>query len=277
MLYNIIIPSFKREKTLIKKTLKALQKTDVWDCIELGTVKLYVFVASVEEKIVYEQEIKSAKNLNEVVIKVVVGVRGIPNQRNYIQKYFKLNERLLFIDDDISRIKGIDKCNKVVNATRLHSFILSAFKQTEKLKIKMWGINSTVNPREMKQTVSFGRIYIVGNFYGLINTDKVFVDTGDWIKTRKHFKAGKESHERALKMYDKFGGVLKYRAFGVVSKYWGEPGGHQISRNEEGEKDATMCLHKKYPHATKVRIYKGFYDLQIKPQTKVFKTNYVQL
>ena len=140
----------------------------------------------------------------------------------------------------------------------------------------MFGINSTNSNLEMKHTVSVGLIYLVGNFYGLINTHDVLVDEGDKIKARKDFRAGKESHERALKMYTKYGGVAKFRSFGVISEYWGVKGGHQISRNAEGEKEATNVLHKLYPDITKIRIYKGVFDLTIPAKTKVFNIQFTQ-
>ena len=263
-MYKIIIPSYKRADTLIKKTLKSLYKTD---CIK----NIYIFVADGSELKEYGNKLKEYED-----IKIVKGVRGIPNQRNFIQKYFKKDEYLVFIDDDISRIKGLNKDNKIVDVIKLHHFILKSFAQTKKVGFKMWGVNSNTSIFEMKQTLSAGRIYIVGNFYGLINNTDILVDEGKEIKARKDYRAGKESHERALKMYERYGGVLKYRCIGVQSNYWGEKGGHQISRNNDGEKEATYYLHYKYKDVTKIRKVKGIYDLQIKPKTKVFKTNILQ-
>tara|TARA_R110000822_G_scaffold188837_1_gene327890 strand:- start:218 stop:1021 length:804 start_codon:yes stop_codon:yes gene_type:complete len=263
-MYKIIIPSYKRPETLIKKTIKSIYKTDI-------IKNIYVFVADDDEYNIYEKKLIDYKE-----IKVIKGVRGIPNQRNFIQKYFDKNDYLVFIDDDISHIKGLDLNNKIVTALKLHNFIIKAFEQTKKIGFKMWGINSNTSIFEMKQSCSIGRIYIVGNFYGLINNTEILVDEGNEIKTRKNYSAGKESHERALKMYTKYGGVLKYRCIGVVSNYWGEKGGHQISRNNQGEKEATYYLHNKYKNITKIRKVKGIYDLQIIAKTKVFKTLIIQ-
>ncbi len=262
--YKLIIPSYKRPDTLIKKTLKSIYKTDI-------VKNIYVFVADDEELIEYKNKLKSYKD-----IKIIKGVRGIPNQRNFIQKYFDDNEYLVFLDDDLARIKGLDKNNKIVDATKLNDFVVTAFEQTEKIGFKMWGVNSNTSIFEMKQKLSAGLIYIVGNFYGLINNKEILVDEGNEIKSRKNFSAGKESHERALKMYVKYGGVLKYRCIGVQSNYWGEKGGHQISRNNQGEKEATYYLHNKYPNITKIRQVKGIYDIQIIPKTKVFNVKHIQ-
>lgn len=263
-MYKIIIPSFKRTDIIKTHTLKCLYETDL-------VRDIYVFVANEEERQEYAEALADYKE-----IRIIVGVRGIPNQRNFIQKFFAEGEKLLFIDDDIKKIVGMQPDGKIVKAKKLHDFIVRAFEVTEKLNLKMFGINSTTSNLEMKQSVSVGLIYLVGNFYGLINTHQVFVDEGLAIKTRKDFRAGKESHERALLMYKKYGGVAKFRCFGVDSKYWGTPGGHQISRNAEGEKEATIYLHEKFKEWTDIRMYKGVYDLVIKAKTKVFPFVFTQ-
>lgn len=262
-MYKIIIPSYKRKDIIKTHTINCLMKTDL-------KKEIYVFVANELEEKEYNESLKDYP-----FIKVVKGVRGIPNQRNFIQKYFKKNEHLLFIDDDIEKIIGLNKQGKRVTAIKMHDFIIDAFRITDGLKLKMFGINSTNSNLEMKNIISVGRIYLVGNFYGLINCD-VFVDEGENIKKRLTFEAGKESHERALLMYEKFGGVVKFRQFGVVSKYWGMKGGHQVSRNITGEKQATIYLNEKYKSITSVRDYNGIPDLIIKAKTKVFQKKYEQ-
>ena len=83
--YKLIIPSYKRPDTLIKKTLKSIYKTDI-------VKNIYVFVADDLELIEYKNKLESYKD-----IKIIKGVRGIPNQRNFIQKYFDDNEYLVFL------------------------------------------------------------------------------------------------------------------------------------------------------------------------------------
>jgi hypothetical protein len=263
-MYKIIIPSYKRDDIIFSHTLKCIKESDLKDR------EIFVFVADAAEFAIYD------KKLKPLGITVVQGVRGIPNQRNFIQKFFPEGEHLLFIDDDIKRIIGLNKDGKRVVATRLDGFIKKAFEITEKLNLRMFGINSTNSNLEMKQTVSVGLIYLVGNFYGLINTHSVLVDEGEKIKARKDYRAGKESHERALLMFKRYGGVAKFRSFGVISEYWGVKGGHQVSRNAEGEKEATLVLHRMYPDITKVRVYKDVFDLTIPAKTKVFNIQFTQ-
>lgn len=262
MEYTIAIPSFRREKILLSDTLAALSLTDVQGDI-------VVFTADEEETAKYRAGLPAN-------IKVVTGVRGYPNQRNFIQRYFSVGEKLVIIDDDIKQIIGLTPDGKRVKATKMHDFIRGAFQLTEQFGHKMWGINSTNSNLEMKQTVSRGRIYLVGNFSGVINTHDFLLDTGENIPLRKEFATGKASHEISLINNDLYGGVLKFRSFGVVSKYWGVPGGHQVSRTAEGEEQAARYLHAKYPDCTKLRFYKEVWDLVIKPKTVVYDVEFLQ-
>lgn len=262
MKYIIVIPSFRRADILLTHTLACLQRTDI-------KADIYVFTADEQDTKLYRAKLPKH-------IKVVQGVRGIPNQRNFIQRYFPEGERLVFIDDDLKDIIGLTAAGKRTKATRMHAFLQRAFELTELYEMRMFGINSTNSNLEMKHTISAGRIYLVGNFYGLINTHSILVDEGQHIKTRRNFKAGKESHERALLMNALHGGVLKFRAYGVVSKYWGVPGGHQVSRTAEGEEEAARWLHAKYPDITALRFYKDVWDLVIKPKTTVLRGYYPQ-
>jgi hypothetical protein len=255
MNYSVVIPSYRRVDLLRSKTLRCLEQTDI-------RAQITVFVADKKEYAVYRAALPRH-------IEVEVGKRGIPNQRNHIQRCYPENAHLLFLDDDLQKIVGLDSNGKRVRAVKMHKFIQRAFEDTHALGMRMWGINSTDSNLEMKNTVSVGRIYLVGNFYGLINTHSLYVDEGKKIPLRKQYAAGKESHERALLMWEHFGGVSKYRCFGVRSSYWGTPGGHQESRTAAGEEQATHYLHNKYPNDTRIREHKGFVDLIIKPKTLV--------
>jgi hypothetical protein len=243
-------------------TLAALALTDI-DC------EIVVFVADDAEAAIYRKVLPSH-------IKIVVGARGYPNQRNFIQRYFPVGEKLVFIDDDIRQIIGLNADGKRVKATKLHEFFNTAFETVDNAGMKMWGINSTNSNLEMKHTVSVGRIYLVGNFSGVINTHDFKLDTGENIPLRRQFATGKASHEISLINNDLYGGVMKFRSFGVISKYWGVPGGHQVSRTAEGEEQAARYLHAKYPDSTSLRFYKEVWDLVIKPKTKVLNMEFVQ-
>lgn len=261
MNYKIIIPTYKRTDTLILKTLTALARTDV----NLNNV--YIFVADNDEYVSYVSKLSQ--------FKIIIGRRGIPNQRNFIQHYFNEGELLFMIDDDISKIVKYSN-GKAVPLNNLHEFLTEAFAITAQCGLKMWGVNANTNPLNMQNKISVGLIYLVGNFIGIINTHDpdIMVDEGDLIPARRNYSAGKESHERVLKHYTKYGGVVKFKNVGVESAYWKEDGGHQVSRTVEGELEAAKILCEKYPDLTKYRDFNGVPDLQlVTGQTTTYEYN----
>ena len=92
-MYKLIIPSFKRHKTLKEKTLNYLLQTNI------PSKNIFIYVANEEEKIIYKDYLDS-----NTYADIVVGKRGIPQQRNYIQKTHKIGEHIFMLDDDLKSI-----------------------------------------------------------------------------------------------------------------------------------------------------------------------------
>ena len=59
---------------------------------------LYIFVANEEEKHLYEQSLKGLPYK-----KIIVGEKGGANATRAICRYFPVGQRILFVDDDLSR------------------------------------------------------------------------------------------------------------------------------------------------------------------------------
>jgi hypothetical protein len=269
--YQVVIPTYKRTETLLKKTLATLLNTN----LRMTDDNFHIFVADQEEAQAYMNALDGI--VHPGCIKV--GLRGIPNQRNFIQQYFPEGTPILMVDDDISKLHYYTPDGKSAKLHDADRFVREAFGLTEKFGLHLWGVNANTNPLNMQHQISVGLIYLVGNFIGLINTHnpRTFVDTGDAIKSRATFAAGKESHERVLKHYLLYGGVLKFKNIGVESAYWKEPGGHQESRTTHGEMDATKYLLNKYPSLTKYRDFNGVPDLQLRTgKTKTYPYNFYQ-
>ena len=91
--YVIAIPSYKRPKTLKNQTLKVLKD------YKIEPQRIYIFVADKEEKKIYENEIDE-KDYN----KIVIGLPGIKNIRNFMPNYFKEGQYIFYMDDDIVNI-----------------------------------------------------------------------------------------------------------------------------------------------------------------------------
>ena len=73
--YVIAIPSYKRQETLKKRTLALLQH------YKIPSNKIYIFVATPEEKKLYQEHLDS-----NTYRELVVGKPGIQNIRNFMPK-----------------------------------------------------------------------------------------------------------------------------------------------------------------------------------------------
>ena len=88
--YKIVVPTFKRYDTFKNKTFKLLLD------YKIPAKNIYIFVANNEEKKLYEKVLDKSK-----YNKIVVGKKGLRNQRNFISDYFNENDYLIQLDDDL--------------------------------------------------------------------------------------------------------------------------------------------------------------------------------
>jgi len=257
-MYKLIIPSFKRHKTLKEKTLNYLLQTNI------PSKNIFIYVANEEEKIIYKDYLDS-----NTYADIVVGKRGIPQQRNYIQKTHKIGEHIFMLDDDLKSISTKVNNKKLMQIQDLEDFINHAFKMCNKNKVRYFGTYPVDNPFFMKNNISFDLKYIVGNVIGVINNHDVLRDEGEECKARLDYTAGKESHEMTIKYFLADKGIGRFNYVAPTCVYWGGEGGHQVSRNAKGEKEATDWLYSKYPQYFKKVLRKnGMWDLVIKRTKK---------
>ena len=85
--------------------------------------------------------------------RIIVGVIGLRDQRNYITKYFPEKQLIVELDDDVKDVlklipgKGknreeIQKSNKLASIKDLHNFIVRAFNilLSNKKNPHLWGV-----------------------------------------------------------------------------------------------------------------------------------------
>jgi hypothetical protein len=154
---KIAIPSYKRAETLVKKTLKYL----LGDC-GVDEKCITVFVANQKEYEDYLKEIPKG-------IKIVIGKETLRGQRNFMDFYYEINDRVLFFDDDV---EGLYK--KVKSKTKLFTDLSSLYKigfnECLKNKTALFGVCAVNNGFYMDNKISTNLKYIVGCFYGQIIT-----------------------------------------------------------------------------------------------------------
>jgi len=229
MTYYVAIPTYKRSNELIKKTLKTLKEGGV------TKDKIYIFLANNDEKKSYEEVVPK-----DLYNKMVVGIKGIANQRNFIRNYFKNGDKIVSIDDDVQEVSKLsgDKLAKIKN---LDTFFKMAFDKLIKQKLYLWGVYPVSNPffmKGVKHAESTSLKFVIGVLHGFIvrHDKKLLTSTS---------AEGKEDYEMSILNYLKDGGVYRFNHVTIKTKF-NAPGGLGQDRFDMNRKSG-QYLEKKYP------------------------------
>ena len=243
--YIIAIPSYNRPELIQVKTLAVLHKHNI------NSKLINIFVSDREQYNLYKSQIPVF-----LYNKLIIGVKGLKNQRNYINAYYPEGYHIVEMDDDIDKIVELntDTNNKTKTKTikpiaELHSFIKKAFKLCHKKNIFLWGVYPLANSHFMTEKVTTDLRFIVGPMWGMINRHHQ-----DLVLTIDE----KEDTERTLQHWVMDGKVLRFNNIGIETNYYKNKGGMQIdsiNRKEEALK-SVYYLHKKYPEITKIHLGK---------------------
>lgn len=203
MNYTICIPSYSRHSIINQMTLKCLEELG----IPANMVKIFV----VEEE--YEIYRTAVDNKYEIVI----GKKGLIEQRQFIANYFPEHAHILSLDDDI---KIIDfSLNTEVSS--LDEFIQQAFQECLELGSYIWSVYPVYNKFFIAKQPRLSTCLnmCVGAFYGFINRPN------DPDLTLTILQPNKEDTERSILYFKKDGIVVRYNKVGFKTKYYGNVGG----------------------------------------------------
>jgi len=208
--YVVCIPSYKRAETCGKKTLAMLKKNHI------SASDIYVYVANNEE---YE-EYKKVLDPNSYN-KLIVGIKGLVPQRQFIMEQWKEGQHIVFFDDDIESIDM--SISKLFKGKTLDYFFKYAFNECKQQKSSIWGVYPVFNPffRKARDEMSTCLNYIVGAFYGIIN--RPTLKSIQLTITKENGQ--KEDVERTIKYFIEDGIVLRFNRIGFITKYYGKSGG----------------------------------------------------
>jgi hypothetical protein len=196
MNFEIAIPSYQRVEKLQKQTLAYLRTQQ----IDLN--KVTVFVKNQEEYDLYTKQITDIRF-------VISNNRSLAQKRTFINNYYPEGTRIVCFDDDIKRIKFLNK------EQQLLPFINRMFELCEQENTSIWGIYP-VNQTNMfycKDRVAIGLFYIVANFYGFINKKIQFPDIGE-----------SEDLWLSLYLYQTEGKLIRYEGACPDTQYRGKGG-----------------------------------------------------
>lgn len=237
MNYVIAIPSFNRYDTIKKKTLKMLIQNNI------PTNIITIFVATSEQKLLYENELSND-------YKIVVGLLGMANIRNFITDYYEEGQHLLFIDDDITSIKLGDVSGKLVTKiNNLNEIIINGFNLCKEHDTALWGLHPSNNCRSLKSKniITTDLKYIIGALYGVINDKSIMVT----IPCAEDF-------QRSILYYKKYGKIVRINNMSAFTTYYATGGMASNGRTKELDIIEKTKLCELYPEYCK--IYKTNYD-----------------
>ena len=251
--YVVCVPSYKRANICKDKTLTTLKNFNISNkCI-------YVFVANKEEYDIYNKIIP--KNM---YYKLIIGKKGLVNQREFIQNFFPKDKNIVMMDDDIQDI-DLSLSPKFKNHS-LNQFFKEAFEICRKHNSYIWGVYPVYNPffREPKQEVSTTLKFIVGTFYGIINRPN---DKSLKLNISTKFKDQKEDVERTIKYFLKDGVVIRFNKVGFKTKYYGTEGGMgNFNMRLIPNKQVSYKFKHLYPNLGNIKIRKnGMTEFVLKP------------
>lgn len=224
--YIVAIPTYNRQDVLANKSLKTLIDGGV------SKNKIYLFVANKEQYKLYENAIP--KNMyNEIII----GKKGIANQRKFISKYFPEGQYIVSIDDDVEELLML-RGEKLVKMKNIDGFFKDAYRLLKKEHLFIWGIYPVMNPFFMYNTITTDLRFIIGVLFGYINRHNKKLEPSIRSET-------KEDYEQTILYYKMDGGVLRFNNVTPKTKF-NAPGGLGTDRYERN-KNAAIYLKERYP------------------------------
>jgi hypothetical protein len=249
--YKVAIPSYDRAEILRDKTLKTLISQNI------KPDKIDIFVANEEEEGKYKDMIDK-----KLYNKMIVGVKGLVNQRNFITNYYNEGDYIIQIDDDVEGVykkKSPIKTDKTLVKLNLDIFFKNAYDVLIKKKLYIWGVLPVFNPYFATNNITTDLRYIVGALFGCINRKSKDL--------KLDLESDLEDFLRTILFYKKDSGVVRFNNILIKTKYYGIGGlqteyGNQEQRIKDRKK-RVLKLQKLYPeYISKIKERKsGVYDI----------------
>lgn len=198
--YIVAIPSYQRANSLKVHTLKVLEDGLV------DKDKIHIFVANDEEYLIYKNILPEYK--------IIVGVLGLRDQRNFISNYFPQGYNIISIDDDIEKFYQ-KTSGALVVVQDLDSLFINGFLDIINSDLKLFGFYPVLNKLFMKEVVTADLRFIIGSCFGYINSG-IFINVHE-----------KQDYENSLLYYLRDDGVIRYNYISMKTKYYKNKGGLQ--------------------------------------------------
>jgi hypothetical protein len=209
--YVVCIPSYKRSTLCNEKTLATLHGNGI------DPKRIYIYIVAEEQDVYVAALDKTRYN------KLVVGKRGLAQQRQFIEQQWPTGKPIVFFDDDVQSIDL--SMSPMFKTHTLDYFLRHAFAECVSRSSYIWGVYPVFNPffRKGRAEISAPHElnYIVGAFYGIINRPTL---KGIQLSLTRE-NGQKEDVERTIRYYINDGCVVRFNKVGFTTKYYGKEGG----------------------------------------------------
>tara|TARA_B100000989_G_C19479026_1_gene444282 strand:+ start:336 stop:1094 length:759 start_codon:yes stop_codon:yes gene_type:complete len=202
---RIAIPSYKRHKYLGDKTLKTLHN------FGYGIEDIDIFVGNDEEYKLYKSEYPEYN--------IIVGEVGMREIREFIFNYYDEGTHVLSLDDDIIdvKMKNPNESEKscLVKLENLKEIVDRGFEECVKNNTILWGIYPCDNHGFMKNNITTHLAFCVGWMWGcIIDKECLKLNISQY-----------EDYERSIRVFKKYGKVIRLNNICAKTKYNNNTGG----------------------------------------------------
>lgn len=224
--YVVAIPTYNRVEEVTNKTLRTLKDGGV------SKNKIYLFVANKEQYKLYENNVPK-----DLYNEIIIGKKGITNQRIFISQHFKQGQYVISMDDDVEEFQ-ILKGEKLIKLKNVNQFFIDAYNLMKKEKLFIWGIYPVRNAFFMYNNITTDLRFIIGVTFGFIVRHNTRLKMSTNAET-------KEDYEQTILYYKMDGGVIRFNNITTKTKF-NAAGGLGTDRFERNKKAAEYLVNK-YP------------------------------
>lgn len=202
---------------------------------------IFIFVADEGERRKYEATLPPSSYNS-----LIVGKKGLKEQRKVISEWAEEGEIIVQMDDDVSGIKFLDP------QASFRSLVLRGVKEIKEGKGGLFGVLPNDDTRRFKDSSTYHLAHILGSFFICRNLRALETTTNQ-----------KEDYERSILYFLKGKGVIRYRGAGVSTRYNVGEGGLIAPDRAERMKEEVEALSERYPLLCEAIEKKGCPDLKM--------------
>lgn len=164
-------------------------------------------------------------------------LRGLLYQRRHMRAMLPPCSQIVFIDDDVESIKTLtNNGSHLSHCEDVEGLVSKLFTEMGPSAL-LWGVYPVTNRMWMSATRYSANAYIVGAFYGIINSELLWEGDRDEC----------EDYARQLSEQAEGRDTIRYNWVGIQTSYYINEGGMQQDRNVKKREEAIHHLVKTYP------------------------------